>query len=453
MGRALPVLCAAQFMVVLDATIVTVALPTVGAELGFTESGLQYVISLYALSFGALLLSAGRLADRLGRRRTLVAGLAAFTVASLACGLAVSGEMLLVARFAQGAGAALVSAAALALVLTVFPDPRGRARALGAWGAVGGAAGDSGLLVGGALTDTAGWRWVFLINVPAGLWAGLRAGRVLSESRGPRQAPDLAGSALSVAGLGTLIVGLTRATEPGTTAVSTIATLAAAVVLLVAFAVRQTRVSNPLLPPRLLAAPGTGLANAAMLVLAGVVATALFFTTLYVQRTLGLSPLLTGLGFLPNSALVLAGSALAARLVPALGARRVLTAGLALTGLGSALLGMFARPDGDYWGTVLPGFALSGFGLGIAFVAATVGATANVTDDDRGVASGVVNTAQQIGFALGIAVLTTVASAVTAHAGSVISGYRAGHLTGTALAAGTAVVVLAAGHRSGKDLL
>ena len=402
----LVLLCTAQFVVVLDTTIVNVALPAVGAELGFTgEASLQYVLSLYALTFGSLLVFAGRLADLGGRRRLFTIGLLVFTAASLGCGFAASPAVLLAARSLQGAGAAFVSATALALLTTVFADGQARRRALGAWSAIGGAAGATGLILGGVLTDTVGWRWTFLINVPVGLCAALAAPRVLPGARRLSAPPDIPGALTGTAGLAAVIFGLTRGEQVGFTAASTVLLFAAGAALLAGFVLVESRAPSPLLPARLLRSDGVAVANLAMLALSGVVASALFFTTLYTQQVLGFSPLGTGIAFLPNSILVLAGSALASRLLDRVSARGVLAAGLAVVGAGSLLLAVTVSVEGSYLTTVLPGFALNGLGLGLSFVAATSAATSAVSGHHQGSASGLINTAQQVGFAVGLAAL------------------------------------------------
>lgn len=452
--RALVLLCAAQFMVVLDTTIVTVALPAVGVELGFAgEAQLQYVVSLYALPFGALLLFGGRSADVLGRRRVFASGLAGFTAASLGCGLAASPVVLLAARVVQGAAAAFVSAAALALLTTVFAEGRARRRALGAWGAVGGAAGATGLLAGGALTDTFGWASVFLINVPIGVAAIASVPAVLPAVSRSATATDLPGALAVTTGLGALIGGLIWIEQHGL-GPAPLALLVAGPALLATFARIEVRSRHPLLPPRLLRAPGPLVGNVAMLVLSGVVATALFFTTLYVQQVLGFSTLHTGLAFLPNSLLVLAGSALGSRHMRRVGPLAVLTAGLGVAAGGSLLLAATITVPGSYLTAVLPGFALNGLGLGVAFVAATAAAT-EAPSGDRGAAAGLVGTAQQIGMTLGLTTIVAVATTVASAAGefgrpateAVVEGYAAGHLTGAALATTAALLTGAAALR------
>ncbi|WP_051580114.1 MFS transporter [Pseudonocardia acaciae] len=402
----LVLLCAAQFVVILDTTIVNVALPSIQADLGFASpSDLQYVISLYALTFGGSLILAGRAADLVGRRRVFVTGLVVFVAASLACGLAAGPATLLAARAAQGVASAMVSAAALTLLTTSFPEGAGRNRALGAWGAVGGAAGASGLLFGGVLTDLAGWPSVFFINLPIGLVAAVSALRLLpgAPAAGRGRSPDLPGAVTVTAGLGLLIFGLTRAEQGGVLSGDTAGALIGSVALLAAFVLVERRVRAPLVRFGLFRVPGVAGANAAALLLNAIIASNLFFTTLYVQHVLGFTPLLTGLAFLPNSALVVAGSAVGSRLAGRLGTSPVLATGFGVLLVASLLLARVPPTAASYPVHVLPGFALTGLGLGLAFVSVTIAATRGVDPRDQGLASGTVNTAQQVGFAVGIA--------------------------------------------------
>ncbi|TDD92625.1 MFS transporter [Actinomadura rubrisoli] len=452
-GRALGLLCLAQFMVILDTTIVNVALPAIQDELRFaSQDGLQYVISLYALVFGGTLILAGRAADLFGRRLLFTAGLAVFAAASLACGLASRPAVLLTARAFQGLAGAMVSAAALALITTLFTEPPARDRALGAWGATGGAAGACGLILGGGPTDTLGWPWVFFINVPIGLIAPVFALRLLPSGRPTRRPAghgrglDLPGAVLLTTGLGLLLYGLTRGEQDGYAAPGVAALLAGAAALLAGFAVTERRVRRPLVRFAIFRTPGVPGALAAAMALNAVVASNLFFTTLYVQDVLGFSPLETGAAFLPNSVLVIAGSTLGSRLAGSTGAGTVLACGLAVLTAGCLLLSGISA-DGDYAADVLPGFALTGLGLGLAFVAVTIAATHGIDHQDQGLASGLVNTAQQVGFAIGIATVAAVAAARARSAGGdaaerAVSGYSTGYLIDAALAAAAVIVAL-----------
>ncbi|MFC6882312.1 MULTISPECIES: MFS transporter [Actinomadura] len=449
-GLALLLLCSAQFTVILDTTIVNVALPAIRSEFGFaSQAELQYVISLYALTFGGFLILAGRVADLYGRRRLFVAGLLLFAAASLLCGLAPASWVLLAGRALQGLASAMVSPAALSLLVTLFDEGPERNRALGVWGASGGAAGATGLIVGGVLTAALGWEWVFFINIPIGLAAALAARRLLPPggAAGARSRLDLPGAVAVTLGLGLLIFGLTRGEQDGFDAPAPLVLLAASVLLLAAFVLIERHVRSPLVAFRLFRVPGVTGSNVAALLLTTIISSQLFFTTLYAQRVLGLSALETGLAFVPNSALVLVGSSVASRITGRLGAGRVLAAGLAIIGVGSLLLAGVS-PDGAYATDVLPGFTVTGFGLGLAFVAVTIGATSGLREDDQGLASGVVNTAQQIGFAVGIAAVVAAALALTEHGGGdeterLVSGYSTGYLMDAGLAAAGALLALA----------
>lgn len=438
----LGVLCLAQFLVVLDTSIVNVALPAIDRDLGFaSQTELQHVISLYALTFGGLLIVAGRATDRFGRRRLFMAGLVGFTLSSIACGFARAPEVLLVARALQGVGSAVVSSAALALLTALFAEGPARNRALGAWGAVGGAAGACGMLLGGALTNLAGWPWIFFINAPLGLIALLSAPRLLPSERAEHSPSglDLPGAFTITAGLGSLTFGLSHAEQNGITSAATLGALVAAGLLLAAFVMIERRVPHPLVTSRLVRTSGIVTANLAMLILTTIVASNLFFTTLYVQRVLGFTPWQTGLAFVPNSVLVVTGSAIATRLAPLLRPGGILAAGFTILIAGGLLLSRVAA-GGSYATDVLPGFALTGLGLGLGFVAATLAATRGVIGADRGLASGVVNSAQQLGFAVGIAAVVTAALALTptgtdSDVEHLAASYSTGYLLDSGLAA------------------
>lgn len=440
-GWALFLLCTAQFMVVLDATIVNVALPAIQRDLGFASAAdLQYTISLYALTLGGTLILAGRLGDLFGRRRMLVTGLLVFAAASLVCGAAPTPGVLLGARALQGVGSALMSTPALAMITSLFREGPERHRALGAWGGVGGAAGAAGLLVGGILTEFLGWPWVFWLNVPLGIACVIGMLRVLpGASTGGHRAGglDLPGAVALTTGLFLLILGLGRVETDGPAAGSTLGLLGAAVVVLAVFGIVERRVEHPLVDFRLFTIPGVAAANVCALLLTTVLASGCFFATLYVQETLGFSPPATGAAFLPHSAAVLAGSALASRALGRHGPGRTLAGGFVALATAAILLTGLS-PQGSYVVDVLPGFTLLGFGIGICMVAVTVAATASVAERDHALASGVVNTAQQIGFAVGIAAVVSVATAIGGGAPGgpaeqAVAGYGAGYVVDAVL--------------------
>lgn len=342
----------------------------------------------------------------------------------------------------------MVSPAALSLLTTMFAEGAERNRALGAWGAVGGAAGACGLVLGGVLTEAIGWEWVFFINLPVALGGALAAPHILPEGSAPEPVRrlDLPGALTVTLGLGLLVFGLTRSEHTGFVAGSTLGLLGAAASLLVAFVVIERWVSRPLVAFRLFRLPGVAGADISAFLLTTIIASQLFFTTLYVQRVLGLSALETGLAFLPNSALVLLGSALASRLAGRFGAGPVLAAGFAIIGASSLLLSGVSA-EGSYVSDVLPGFTLTGLGQGLAFVTATVGATTGVEKGDQGLASGVVNSAQQVGFAVGIAAVVAMALSIgEASSGAeierAVAGYSAGYLVDAAIAGAGVVVAL-----------
>ena len=427
------VLCGAQFMLVLDTTIVTVALPLIEDDLGFSSAGsLQLVLSLYALTFGGSLIVAGRAADVWGPKPVFLLGLTAFTRASVGCGISPEPPILLAARAVQGTGAALASAAGLAALTKSFPAGAPRNRALSAWGAVGGAAGAAGLVVGGLLTQTLGWRSIFLINLPVGAAIFVGAVAVLA-ARGPALRTERinpAGAAALMVTLGSLIFGLTAVSDHGVSPWSVPALLAVALAAGGVFMLLERRTPSPVLPTGLFAIPSTTPALLVAFALNAVIASSLFFTTLFMQQTLGQGPLATGLGFLPNSALVVVGAYLAGRLAAPLGAWRALTIGCSCITTGVVLLAMVKATTG-YIFPVLPGFALIGLGLGFAFTAFTIMATQHAMPSEQGSVSGVLNTAQQLGFAIGIATIVAVAQT----ADDPLTGYAIGYLIDAAVVA------------------
>ena len=431
-GAALALLCVAQFVDVLDVNAVVVALHSIGRDLGFSRVDLQWVISAYVLSFAGFLLLAGRVADLWGRRRTFVVGLALFTGASLLCGLSSSPGMLVASRALQGLGAAITAPAALSIITTIFEEGRERDRAVAAWTAVAAGGGAAGLLLGGLITDFFGWRWVFFVNVPVGVVGISLSYVLLPEFRNPSASrrPDLLGAATVTGALVLLVFGLTRAGGAGFGSPATLGTLAFAAALLGAFAVVERRVAEPLVPPGILRL--RGLVGAAMVAFALTAATApvSVLATLYLQNTLGYSPSFAGLAGLPFSLCVVAGAAIGGRIAGRVGGRAVMAGGLAVVAA-SALVtaGITAEGGVPY---VLAGAALSGLGLGCASVASTARGTSAVERGKRGLASGLMNTAAQVGTALGLAVLLTLAAAYAgASAGggpsdaqALVAGYR-----------------------------
>jgi EmrB/QacA subfamily drug resistance transporter len=409
-------------MVVLDATIVNVALPYIQRALGFSGSGLEWVVNAYTLAFGGLLLLAGRAGDLLGRRKVFIAGLLLFSAASLAGGFATSQAWLLAARTVQGAGAAVTAATALALIATTFPEGPPRNRAMGVYAAmsamsVGGGA--VGLLAGGLLTTYLSWRWVLFVNVPIGLAAALLAPRVLGESPRQRGRFDLPGAITGTGGIAALVYGLSNAaTTPDGVShwgnAKVVASLAASVVLLAAFTAIETRSHNPLLPPRLLRDRDRTGANLIMLCVGAALFGLFFFLTVFMQSVWGYSALKTGVAYLPLAAGILASSGVAARLVARVGARPLLLAGSSIVAGGMYWLSRLGEHS-TYTGAVLGPMLVIAAGLGLLFVPATLVALSRVADEESGVAASLRNTGQQVGGAIGLAVLGTVAWTVVAH--------------------------------------
>jgi MFS family permease len=417
MRRTVALLCTAQFMVVLDATIVAVALPSIRAALDLGPAALEWVVSAYTLTFGGLLVPAGRIGDALGRRRTLRVGFALFTLASLACGIAPSAAVLLGARAVQGAGAALVAPAALALLNDVVGLGPARGRALAAWTAAAAGGGASGWVLGGLLASGPGWRWVFLANLPIGVAVTALANRLLPERRAPAGGGlGIANGAALTLALALLGLGLTRAQQAGPAAAWP--PLLAALVAGAAFAALERRSSRPLLPARLLRSARFARAGGAALVLTATTTPAMFLAILYQHEVLGRGPLATGLGCMPFNLAVIAGSLLGPRVLKRLGERRAMAAGLAIVALGALVLGAAAAARSGGVG-LLGSFALMGAGLGCASVASTAAGTAAPAAGDEGVTSGVLTAAAQVGTALGLAVLVTLAAARAASAGFV----------------------------------
>ena len=429
----LAVLGLAQLMVVLDATIVNVALPSVQDALGFSDASRQWIITAYALSFGSLLLLGGRIGDLVGRKWTFIAGLSGFAVASAVGGMAQSFEVLLGARAAQGAFGALLAPAALSLLTTTFTDARERGKAFGIYGAIAGGGGAVGLLLGGVLTEYLSWRWTMYVNVAFAIPAAI-GGLLLLQHRLPAVRPklDVPGTLTAVSGLLALVYGLTKAETDGWGAGLTLGLLAAAAVLLTSFVLIQRRSPHPLLPLRVVLDRNRGGAFVSLgLVGAGMFGVFLFLTY-YLQQTLGYSPVETGLAFLPMvGALMLTATTTSAALLPRVGPKPLVTAGMLLSATGMILLTQVGV-DSTYLPDVLPGLLVMGLGLGMAMATAMATATLGVRDDDASVASATVNTMQQIGGSIGTALLSTFAA-------SAASSYATSHATATDVAAEAAV--------------
>jgi len=447
-------LCFAQFVIVLDATIVAVALPAMQADLNLSTATLGWVVTAYTLTFGGCLLAAGRLADRVGRRRIFAAGLALFGLASLACGLAPSGSALLVARAIQGLGAAFVAPAALALLITARPEGRARARALAWWTAAAAGGGASGWVLGGVLSGLLNWRWVFLVNVPVCAVAVPLALRVLTEWRAPSPAPpDLAGAVLATTGLGSFVFALTSAEANGPGASVTLGAIATALVLLVAFALVEARAPDPLLSRALLRRSGVVEPNLVAAVLTATTTPPMFFCILYAQDVLELGPVAAGLLFPPFNLAVITGSLAGPRVTSAIGEREAMASGLLAVAAGALAL-LAIAPGASALPSLIGGFILLGGGLGVASVASTSRGTAAVDDEDQGLGSGLLAASAQIGTALGLAVAVPLATARTAALGGApqaqVAGYELGFVAAAALAGVTALAV-GLRHRSAPE--
>jgi EmrB/QacA subfamily drug resistance transporter len=454
---ALALLCGAFFMVILDATIVLVALPSIQADIGFSARGLQWVLSAYALTFGGLLLLGGRAADLLGRRRLFMSGVLLFTAASLMCGLAWSPAALLAGRVGQGIGAAVMTPTALSIISTTFPEGVERNKALGIWGALGGVGATAAWLIGGPLVDGPGWEWIFFINIPFGLAALAPSPALLRESRATvtRRSYDPAGALTITGALVLLVYALVDAPDVGWSDAQTIVLLTGSAVLLAAFALIESRHRAPLVPLRILRSRMLVGANSVML-LFGMLAVAMpFVLTLYAQQVLGYSALKFGVGSVVLAVGATVGAIVGQAAVLKVGARPAAATGMALMGAGSLLLTQVSV-GGSYFGDIFFGLLVFGPGVGLAFVAATVAALAGVPEHESGLASGLNNTALQIGGALGVAILTTVAVSrsddyLTAHDGAnplvvLNEGFQSAFLALVVLAGiGTALALLLLG--------
>ena len=406
---ALGLLAVVQFMVVLDIAIVNVALPSIKLDLGFSQQDLQWVISAYALFFGGFLLLGGRAADLLGRRRLFLIGLVVFTVASLFAGLAWSEASLLVARSAQGLGAAIVTPAALSILMTTFSEGRERNIALGVWGAVGGFGAAAGVLLGGILTDLLSWEWIFFLNVPVGVGAFVLAPLLLNESRDASvRSFDALGAVLVTGGLSSLVYAITQAGNNGWGSAKTLGFFAGSAVLLASFAVWEQRHPEPLMRFGLLRTKTVAGANVAGFIMGTALFSMFLMLTLYMQQVLGYSAMKTGVAYLAVAGTSIIWANVAAALVNRVGVRPLIAGGMALLAVGMLLFTQVSV-DGTYVKNLLPGFLIIAVGLAFCFVPISIAALAGVQKAEAGLASGLINTSQQIGGAVGIALLSTIA--------------------------------------------
>jgi EmrB/QacA subfamily drug resistance transporter len=460
---ALYVLCAGMLMIVLDITIVNVALPSIQDDLGFSQSNLAWVVNAYLIAFGGLLLLSGRFGDILGRKSVFMAGLAVFTVASLLCGLAQSQEVLVGARFVQGVGGAMTSAVILGMIVTMFPEPRDQAKAIGVYAFVASGGGSVGLVAGGVLTESINWHWIFFVNIPIAIVTALLASRLLErdEGIGFGDGADVPGAVLITS---SLMLGVytivSPAAEYGWGAGRTLALSAASLLLLVAFILREARTSNPLIPLRIFRSPNVSGANAIQALSVAGMFGMFFLGSLYLQRVLGYSALEIGLAFIPVTIVM---GTLSVRytepLIMQFGAKTMVVLGMALIAAG-LLLFTQTPVDGSYVQNMLAPMILFGLGAGLSFPALMTVAMSGATNQDAGLASGLVNTSAQVGGALGLAVLATVSASRSdnliadgdATASALTSGFHLAYLIGAALvvvAIAVAVIVLRSGATAG----
>ncbi|WP_321907271.1 DHA2 family efflux MFS transporter permease subunit [Burkholderia cepacia] len=450
---ALIVLCLGVLMIVLDSTIVNVALPSISTDLHFTETALVWVVNAYLLTFGGCLLLGGRLGDLYGQRRMFLAGLVVFTLASLACGLAQSQTMLIAARAVQGLGGAVVSAVSLSLIMNLFTEPGERARAMGVYGFVCAGGGSIGVLLGGLLTSSLSWHWIFLVNLPIGIAVYAMCVALLPRLRAPAGTArlDVAGAVTVTASLMLAVYGIVGGNEAGWLSTQTVVLIGAAVALLALFIAIEARAAHPLMPLTLFAARNVALANVIGVLWAAAMFAWFFLSALYMQRVLGYGPLQVGLAFLPANLIMAAFSlGLSARIVMRFGIRGPIAAGLLIAACGLALFSR-APVDGGFVWHVLPGMTLLGIGAGVAFNPMLLAAMSDVDPADSGLASGIVNTAFMMGGALGLAVLASLAAArsdVLAAANAapldaLNGGYHAAFAFGAAFAAAAALIGLA----------
>ncbi len=452
LGATLFLSCLAQFMVILDVSVVNVALPAIRGGLHFSEVDLQWVVNAYTVTFAGFLLLGGRAADLLGRRRVFVGGLLLFALASLAGGIANSQAVLIAARAAQGLGGAVIAPASLSILTTTFAEGPERNRAVGIWGAMGGAGGAAGVLLGGILTDALSWRWILFINVPIGVLAAIAAQRLIAESRATDRARhfDIVGALAATVGLSLLVLGIVRTDVTGWSSGPTLALILGGIALLGAFLFVEGRVArSPLMPLRIFASRQLSAANLAVLAVGAASFGMWFFVSLYLQQVLGYSAIRAGLAFLPMTICIVIGSTLASRLVQRIGVKPILTVGLTFQVAGLLLFGLI-QANGTYVGDVLAPSLLVATGIGLSFVPATIAAVSGVARHEAGLASGLVNTSRLFGGALGLAVLAAIATARThsdarlgasAHA-ALTSGFQVAFVVAAGFAAVGALVAL-----------
>jgi len=426
---ALVVVCFAQFMVVLDATITNVALPTIQEALNISDSNLQWVINSYTLAFGGLLLLGGRLSDLLGRRRIFVIGTLLFAIASLANGLAQNEEQIIIFRAIQGIGAAFISPAALSVIMTTFREGPDRTKALGVWSAIAAGGAAVGLLLGGIITQLASWEWIFFINVPIGIVVIFAAFKWVPESHAEveHRSFDLGGAISVTAGLMLLVYTIVGTLEHGFTSARTILLFLGSIALLATFVLIEAKHKAPLVRLGLLRVRSLAVANGAMLIVAAGMFAFFYFATLYTQEVLGFKPIRAGFAFLPFAFGIGIGAGTAQIGMKKLGVRATATVGLVLAAAGLTLMGLTLAVDGTYW-WLFAGIVPMAIGLGWTFVPFTLIATTNVANEEAGLASGIFNTSQQIGGAIGLAILATVANNVVT-----VDGFQAAMLTGAGL--------------------
>lgn len=444
---ALVVLCIGMLMIILDTTIVNVALPSIQDDLGFSQTSLAWVVNIYLIAFGGLLLLAGRLGDLIGRRRMFLAGITVFTIASLLCGAAQTQEVLIGARFAQGVGGAMTAAVILGMIVTMFPQPAEQAKAIGIFSFVAAAGASIGLLAGGVLTEALNWHWIFLVNLPIGIATALMARRVLVADKGIglHRGADVSGAVLVTSALMLAVYTIVGAAEQGWTSARTLGLGAIAVALLVAFVIREQQAANPLVPLRIFRSRTVSAANAVQALMVAGMFGMFFLGALYLQRVLGYDAVEVGLAFLPVAlGIGILSAGVAPRVIVRYGGRAALLPGLALMAAG---LAWFQRLplDASYAVDLFPAMLLVGVGAGLSFPALMTLAMSGATPEDSGLASGLVNTTQQVGGALGLAVLATLSSTRTedllaqgdAAAAALTDGYRLAFLiaTGVLLAA------------------